>query len=61
MIKNDKKRLRVLARNLSKEDKNKKIEYGKNRYHVMSGKKKQKLKKYQKNYHEAEKSQYNNK
>ena len=58
---NDKKRLRVLARNLSKEDKNKKIEYEKNRYHDMSGEKKQKLKKYQKNYREAEKSQYNNK
>ena len=33
----------------------------KNRYHHMSEEKKQKLKKYQKNYREAKKSQYNNK
>ena len=46
-------------RNLSEEDKNKKKEYGKNRYH-MSEEKKQKLKEYQKNYREAKKSQYNN-
>ena len=32
----------------------------KNRYHNMSEEKKQKLKEYQKNYREAEKSQYNN-
>ena len=38
--------------------KNKKKEYGKNWYHIMS-KEKQKLKEYQKNYHEVKKSQYN--
>ena len=46
-------------RNLSEEDKNKKKEYGKNRYH-MSEEKKQKLKEYIKNYREAKKSQDNN-
>ena len=61
---NDKKRLREQARdkyrNLSEEDKNKKREYKKNRYLNMSEEKKTKriLKK---NYHEAKKSQYNNK
>ena len=42
-------------RNLS-EEKNKKTEYGRTRYHKMSEEKKQKLKKYQKNYREANKS-----
>ena len=46
--------------NLSEEEKNKKREYGKNRYHNMSEEKKQRLKEYQKNYREAKKSQYNN-
>ena len=46
--------------NLSEEEKNKKREYGKNRYHDMPEEKKQKLKEYQKNYREAKKSQYNN-
>ena len=51
--KNDKKRLKDNAtgdkyRNLSEEEKNKKREYGRNRYH-MCQKKKQNLKKYQKN------------
>ena len=46
-------------RNLSEEDKNKKREYGKNRYH-MSEEKKQKLKEYQKQrYQEAKESRYN--
>ena len=45
---------------LSEEEKNKKREYGKNRYHDMPEEKKQKLKEYQKNYREAKKSQYNN-
>ena len=46
--------------NVSEDDKNKKREYGKNRYHNMSEEKKQRLKEYQKNYREAKKSQYNN-
>ena len=62
---NDKERLRVQARdkhrNLSEEEKNKKIKYEKNRYRNMSEEKKQRLKEYQKNYREAKKSQYNNK
>ena len=61
---NDKERLREQARdkyrNLSEEEKNKKREYGKNRYCNMSKEKKQILKKYQKIYREAEKSQCNN-
>ena len=60
---NDKERLRGQARdkyrNLS-EEKNKKREYGKNRYHNMLEEKKQWLKEYQKNYRVAKKSQYNN-
>ena len=40
--------------------KNKKREYGKNRYHNMFEEKKQRLKEYQKNFREAKKSQYNN-
>ena len=39
----------------SEEEKNKKREYGRNRYHNMSEEKKQRLKQYQKNYHEAKK------
>ena len=61
--KNDKVRLREQARdkyrNLSEEEKDKKIECRKNRYH-MSEEKKQRLKEYQKNYCAAKKSQYNN-
>ena len=37
--------------------KNKKREYGRNRYHNMSEEKKQRLKKYQKIYREAKKSE----
>ena len=44
---------------MSEEEKNK-GEYGKNSYRNMSVGKKQKLKEYQKHYHEAKKSQYNN-
>ena len=40
--------------------KNKKREYGKNRYHNMSEKKETKTKEYQKNYREAKKSQLSN-
>ena len=43
-----------------KKKKNKKREYGKNRYHNMSEEKNQRLKKYQKNYREAKESQCNN-
>ena len=39
-----------------KKKKNEKREYGKNRYHNMSEEKKQKLKEYQKNYRETNKS-----
>ena len=46
-------------RNLSNK-KNKKIEYGKNRYHNMSEEKKESLKEYQKSYRKARRSQYNN-
>ena len=45
---------------MSEEDKNKRKEYGKNRYHSMSKEKKQKLKEYKKKYREAKKSKYNN-
>ena len=51
---NNKKRLRDNYRNLS-EDKCKKKEYERNRYHNMSGEKKQILKEYQKNYRETKK------
>ena len=55
---NDKERLREQARdkyrNLSEE------EWRKNRHHNMPEEKEQRLKKYQKNYREAKKSQYNN-
>ena len=44
-----------------KKKKNENGEYGKNRYRNMPEEKKQRLKEYQKNYHEAKKSQYNNK
>ena len=50
--KNDKERLREKARdkfrNLSKEEKNGKQKYGRNRYYNMSEGKKQRLKEYQK-------------
>ena len=51
----NKERIRLQARdkyrNLSEEEKNKKKrEYGKNRYHIMSIEKKQRLKEYQKKY-----------
>ena len=60
----NKERLREQARNkyrnLSEEDENKKIEYGKNRYH-MSEEKKQELKEYQKRrYQEGKESRHNN-
>ena len=46
-------------RNLSEEDKNKKREYGKNRYNMSEGKK-QELKEYQKRrYQEAKESKNN--
>ena len=48
-------------RNLFEKEKDKKREYGKNRYYIMSEEiKKQKLKECQKNYHVAKNSQYNN-
>ena len=61
MIKKDSFQARDKLRNFSEEDKNKKKEYGKNRYDNMSEEKKQKLKEYQKNYREVKKSKYNNK
>ena len=61
---NNKKRLREQARNkyrnLSEEDKNKKGEYGKNRYN-MSEAKKQELKDYQKRRYRDAKESKNNK
>ena len=57
---NDKERLREQARETYRNLKKKKKEYGKNRYHYLSEEKKQRLKQYQKNYHVAKKSQYNN-
>ena len=42
------------------EEENKKREYGKNRYCNMSEEKKKRLKEYQINYREAERSQYKN-
>ena len=60
---NDKERLREQVRdkyrNFFEEEKNKKREYGKNRYRNMFEEKKR-LKEYQKSYHKARKSQYNN-
>ena len=60
--KNDKERLKKHAgdkyKNLPEEEKNKKIEYGKSKYHNMS-EEKNRLKEYQKSHHEAKKSQYN--
>ena len=57
---NGKERLRGQARgkqrNLSEEEEEKKGEYGKNRYRIMSAEKKQRLKQYQKNYCEAKKT-----
>ena len=52
--KNDKEKLRDKCRNLC-EEKNKKREYGRNRYHNMSAEKNQRLKEYQKNYRKAKK------
>ena len=46
---------RIKKRNLFEEDKNKKREYGRNKYHNMSGEKKQRLKEYQKKYRETKK------
>ena len=46
---------------LKKKNKNKKREYGKNRYLNMPEEKKIRLKKYQKNYRETKKSKYSNK
>ena len=57
---NDKERLREQARDTYRNLKKKKKEYGKNRYHYLSEEKNQRLKQYQKNYHVAKKSQYNN-
>ena len=62
---NDKERLRVQAKveaNIENYLKNKKIkkrEHGKNRYRNIPEEKKQRLKKYQKNYRKVRKSQYN--
>ena len=60
--KNDKERLRKQARNkykeLSEEEKDIKREYGKIRYHNISGEKTQRLKEYQKNYCETEKAHF---
>ena len=57
-----KRQARDKYRNLSEEEKNKKIEYGKNRYHKISAEKNQILKEYQKNYQknyrEAKKAQH---
>ena len=51
---NDKERLREQAKykyiNLSEEEKNKKGQYGRNRYRDISKEKQQKLKEHQKNY-----------
>ena len=46
-------------KNLLEEEKNKKREYGKNRYHKKPEEKKVKLKEYQKNYYKAKNSQCN--
>ena len=61
---NDKDKLRGRAgdkyRNLSKEEKNKKSEYGRNRYRNMSEEMKQRLKEDQEKYRQSQKYQYNN-
>ena len=43
-----------------KREREREREYGKNRYLTMSEERKQRLKEYQKNYHEAKMSQDNN-
>ena len=54
-----KEKARNKYRELFKEETSIKREYGRNRYHNMSEKKRS-LKEYQKNYHEAKKSQFIN-
>ena len=49
-----------INRNLSEEDKCKKREYAKNRYHNMSEEKKQELKEYQKRRYQETKRSSNN-
>ena len=60
--KNNRDELKVKAsdryRELSKEEKDIKREYGRNRYSNMSEKKKQRLKEYQRNYRQAKRSSY---
>ena len=56
----DKEEARDKYKNVFKEEKNKKREYGKNRCHNMSEEKKTKTKRISKNYREAKKSQYDN-
>ena len=62
--KNDNERLRGQARdeyrNLFQEEKNIKRENGGKRYRNMPEEKKQRFRKYQKNYREAKESKYNN-
>ena len=54
----EKKAILKEHKNLPEEEKNKKREYRKNRYHKMSEEKKARLKEYQKNYYKVKKSQY---
>ena len=51
----------INAETYLKKKKNKKREYGKNRYLDMSEERKQRLKEYQKNYRETKKAKYNSK
>ena len=59
-IKKDQGSMQGINTETWRKKKNKKREYGKNRYHNMSEEKNQRLKKYQKNYREAKESQCNN-
>ena len=53
----EKKAILKEYKNLPEEEKNKKREYEKNRYHKMPEEKKARLKESQKNYYKAKKSQ----
>ena len=56
MIEKDYERKKEInTENFLKKKKNEKWKYGRKRYHNMSEQKKQRLKEYQKNYHEAKK------
>ena len=61
MVKRDSERKQEInTETYLKKKKNKKGEYGRNRYQNIPDEKKQRLKEYQKNYRETKNSQYSN-